>query len=71
LPTYATPPNEVTIHSPDAQAILYQILQLKPAERGELVSKMKKMDWEAAMEDYKVQEERLRECEEALKRERS
>jgi len=50
---------------------LYQILQLKPAERDELVSKMKKMDWEAAMEDYKVQEERLRECEEALKRERS
>jgi hypothetical protein len=34
-----TPPNEGTILSPEAQALLYQLQQLKPAEVGELLSK--------------------------------
>ena len=67
----ATRPNEGTILSPEAQALLYQLQQLKPAELGELLSKIKQQDWEAAMENYKAQEERLRECEEALKKERN
>jgi hypothetical protein len=46
--------------SPEVQRLLKHIQQLSPEDREELRLKIKKKEWEDAMEAFKVQEDQLR-----------